>query len=180
MSLPAPPPASLPPEPPSPLLAPLPRSLGAGTREAPRLCVDVLLAVPAPASWRLLVLKRRPEQGGFWQGVSGRVEAFDAHLCAAALREIREETGYASGVEVIDLGRWVEFVSPLSGHSFRKRCLGALLPPHAGPTTVRLSEEHEEARLVTFAEAHGLVRFPENRVELATFEAWLSAQRPRV
>jgi lipoyl(octanoyl) transferase len=158
----------------------LPASLGEGTPDSPRLVVDILLAVPLPEGWRLLFLRRRPEQGGFWQGVSGRVEAFDAHLEAAARREIREETGYAHEVEVLDLGRWVEFVSPLSGRSFRKRVLGALLPAHAGPHTIRLSDEHEEARLVTFAEAHALVRFPENRIELADFEAWLSSERPRV
>ena len=97
-----------------------------------------------------------------------------------AVREIREETGYATGVEVLDLGRWVEFVSPLTGRTFRKRCLGALLPAAAGPATVRMCEEHEEARLVTFDEARALVRFPEIRVEISTFEAWLSARRARV
>ncbi len=162
------------------LWAPLPPSLGEGTPASPRLVVDVLLAVPAPGAWRLLMLLRRPEQGGFWQGVSGRVETFDAHLEAAARREIGEETGYTQGVEIFDLERWVEFVSPLSGRSFRKRCLGALLPPHAGPATVRLSDEHGEARLTSFEEALALVRFPENRDELRALEARLSTRRPRV
>ncbi len=162
------------------LWAPLPPSLGEGTPASPRLVVDVLLAVPAPGAWRLLMLLRRPEQGGFWQGVSGRVETFDLHLEAAARREIGEETGYADGVEIFDLERWVEFVSPLSGRSFRKRCLGAVLPPHAGPATVRLSDEHGEARLTSFEEALALVRFPENRDELRALEARLSTRRPRV
>jgi|GEM_PF-3538931 len=162
------------------LWAPLPPSLGEGTPASPRLVVDVLLAVPAPGAWRLLLLLRRPEQGGFWQGVSGRVETFDTHLEAAARREIGEETGYTEGVEIFDLDRWVEFVSPLSGRSFRKRCLGAFLPSHAGPATVRLSHEHSEARLTTFEEALALVRFPENREELRALQARLSAGPPRV
>lgn len=180
MASPPRPPAAVPPAPPGVLHAPLPASLGDGTPTSPRLVVDILLAVPQPASWQLLFLLRSPAQGGFWQGVSGSVEGFDPHLEGAARREIREETGYEQGIEVLDLGRWVEFVSPLTGRSFRKRCLGAVLPPQAGPSTVRLSDEHVEARLVTFHEAHRLVRFPENRDELTTFEAWLSAERPRV
>lgn len=155
------------------ILAPLPASLGRGTPTSPRLVVDTWLAVPAATGWRVLLLLRRPEQGGFWQGVSGRVEVHDASLKAAALREIQEETGYGDGVDVFDLGRWIEFVSPLSGRTFIKRSLGARLPAQAGPATVRLSEEHVEARLVTFDEARALVRFPENRLELEALQARL-------
>lgn len=152
------------------LHAPLPCSLGDGTPASPRLIVDVWLAVPAPEAWRVLLLKRTALEGGFWQGVSGSVERGDAHLAAAARREIQEETGFREGVEVLDLGRWVEFAGLRSGRAFRKRSLGAVLPPHAGPATVRLSDEHEEARLVTFDEARALVLFPVNREELTTLE----------
>lgn len=152
------------------LLAPLPRSLGDGTPGAPRLVVDIWLAVPGRDGCRVLLLRRTPVEGGFWQGVSGSVERYDAHLADAARREIREETGYDEGVVVFDLGRWVEFEGLRSGRAFRKRSLGALLPTHAGPTTVRLSDEHEEARLVTFEEARALVLFPVNREELTTLE----------
>lgn len=162
------------------LLAPLPADLGDGTPAAPRLVVDILLGVPQPAGWALLLLKRRPDQGGFWQGVSGRIEPFDRSLEAAARREIREETGYAEGVEVHDMGRWVDFTGPTTGRAFRKRCLCALLPAHAGPHTLRLSDEHLEARLATFDEACALVPWPGNRDEIRAFEAWLRTRPPRV
>jgi 8-oxo-dGTP pyrophosphatase MutT (NUDIX family) len=176
------------------LRSPLPRSLGEGTSASPRLVVDIWLAVPvlggpAPGgsvpdgppqdTWQVLLLLRRPEQGGFWQGVSGRVETTDACLEAAALREIQEETGYVAEVRVFDLGRWLEFTSPLSGKRFRKRSLGATLPSHAGPRTVRLSEEHSESRLVSFAQAHGLVRFASSRDELTALEARVRAPQGR-
>jgi 8-oxo-dGTP pyrophosphatase MutT (NUDIX family) len=153
------------------LLAPLPAALGDGSRAAPRLVVDVWLAVPRPEGWRVLLLRRTPDEGGFWQGVSGAVERSDAHLEAAALREIGEETGFTAGVRVFDLGRWIDFAGLRSGRAFRKRSLGALLPAHAGPETVRLCEEHDAARLTTFPEAVALVTFPENREELAALEA---------
>ena len=152
------------------LHAPLPLSLGDGTAAAPRLVVDIWLAVPGGEGWRVLLLRRTPREGGFWQGVSGSVEREDLHLAAAARREIREETGYDEGVVLFDLGRWVEFEGLRSGRAFRKRSLGALLPSHAGPASVRLSDEHDEARLVTFDEARALVLFPVNREELTTLE----------
>ena len=71
--------------------------------------IEAWLAVPVDAGWRCLLLRRAPASGGYWQGVSGRVEAFDASLRAAALREIREETGIAEGVEIVDLGRSIDF-----------------------------------------------------------------------
>jgi lipoyl(octanoyl) transferase len=159
------------PDPVDVLRAPLPDSLGDGTAAAPRIVVDVWLAVPHPGGWRMLMLRRTPEEGGFWQGVSGSVEAYDAHLEAAALREIGEETGFGPGIRVIDLGRWIDFSGLRSGRALRKRSLGALLPADASPETVRLSDEHDAARLTTFAEARALVRFPENREEVAALEA---------
>jgi 8-oxo-dGTP pyrophosphatase MutT (NUDIX family) len=148
--------------------------LGDGSEAAPRLVVDVWPAVATPEGWRVLLLRRSPQKGGFWQGVSGRVEPFDASLEAAALREIREETGIAKDVEVFDLGRWIDFVGPMSRLRFRKRSLGAVLPAATRPEGVRLSHEHLEARLVTPSEARALVSFPVNVEELLQLEQHLS------
>jgi lipoyl(octanoyl) transferase len=149
-----------------------PGHLGTGTTSDPRLVVEAWLAVPFETEWRTILLRRTPQSGGFWQGVSGRVESFDASLKAAALREIREETGIAAGVTVVDLGRWIDFRG-LSGTRFRKRSLGAMLPPGTTDRTVQLSEEHDAVVLVTFEEALARIRFPENAEELRALEALL-------
>ncbi|XXF75129.1 lipoyl(octanoyl) transferase LipB [Myxococcaceae bacterium GXIMD 01537] len=63
---------------------------------------------------QVLLLRRRPERGGFWQVVTGKVEEGEAPLQAAA-RELHEETGLRADVE--DLGY---------RHSF---ALGEAVPP---------------------------------------------------
>lgn len=144
--------------------------IGLGTLDSPRLIVEIWLAVPSAAGRRVLMLKRSQRRGGFWQGVSGRVERTDRNLREAAQREIGEELGLQAGVELQDLGHWYDFTSPFSGTTFRKRSMAALLPAAATPEGITLSEEHVEARLVTFAEARRLVRWEENVEELTGLE----------
>jgi lipoyl(octanoyl) transferase len=155
------------------LTRPIDVPLGEGTPASPRLVVDIWPAVATAEGWRVLMLRRSPRRGGFWQGVSGRVEAFDASLQAAALREIREETGLAAGVEILDLGRWVDFDGKLSGRRFRKRSLGAVLPAGTTVAGVILSDEHVEARLLPFEAARALVEIPSNLEELDLLRARL-------
>ena len=151
-----------------------PGRIGAGTQDDPRLVVETWLAVPTADGWRLLMLRRAPNHGGFWQGVSGRVESFDASLRAAALREIREETGISDVVSLFDLGRWIDFQGFTRTH-YRKRSLGAILPAGTGPARVVLSDEHDAVEVVTFLEARSRLRWEVNAEELAALERALPA-----
>jgi 8-oxo-dGTP pyrophosphatase MutT (NUDIX family) len=126
------------------------------------------------------MLRRAPEHGGFWQGVSGRLERRDASYAAAAQREITEETGLRTEhMALLDLGGAATFQGVVSGRWFHKRVLGAVFPREIAAEEVVLSAEHDVARRVDFQEARRLVDFPENRSALRDFEVWLQDVRGR-
>lgn len=88
---------------------------------------------------RVLLVRRRPERGGFWQILTGRVEPGESSAQAAA-RELAEETGRALEVEELDYR-----------HSF---ALGEAVPPRLVEESgflarwpegaaVRLGDEHD-------------------------------------
>jgi lipoyl(octanoyl) transferase len=105
---------------------------------------------------RVLLLKRRAERGGFWQILTGRIEAGESPLQTAA-REVHEETGFSPRLdEIRDLGY---------AHGF---ALGGRIPPLFARETAfaatvsgepRLSDEHDEHRWCTPDEALQLLPF---------------------
>ena len=107
---------------------------------------------------RVLLMKRAPERGGFWQILTGRIEPGESAQVAAA-REIHEETGFSPRLdEVRELGY---------AHSF---ALGDRVPPAFAHETSfvlklsagaepRLSDEHTEHRWCTAEEARALLPF---------------------
>jgi lipoyl(octanoyl) transferase len=107
------------------------------------LTVSVTAARP---DGRLLLLRRTPERGGFWQQVTGRIEPGE-DAAAAARRELREETG--ADAPVRPLGYVHGFaLSPLQGvrvgpglRTGQETAFAAALPQGFEPV---LSEEHCE------------------------------------
>lgn len=116
-------------------------------------------------NWEYLLVRRIPDRGGFWQGVTGGVEGNEA-IPEAAARELVEETGlvpsdlqaigysysfpvehrfrhlYRSGTEIV------------TEHVFMARITGEQEP--------KLSTEHDLYRWCKFDEALSLLRWPEN------------------
>ncbi len=116
---------------------------------------------------RVLLLRRRPERGAFWQILTGRIEPGESALQTAA-REVHEETGFSPRLdEIRDLGY---------AHSF---ALGDRVPPLVVQETAyaarvagepRLSDEHDDHRWCDRDEALALLPFAGLRraVRLAT------------
>jgi dATP pyrophosphohydrolase len=66
--------------------------------------VQVVIFTQTEQGREYLLLRRVESHGGFWQSVTGSLEADETHL-AAAVREVYEETGYRPLVdELIELG----------------------------------------------------------------------------
>ena len=102
---------------------------------------------------RVLVMKRTPERGGFWQILTGRIEPGESPLQTAA-REIHEETGFSPRLdEIRELGYVHSF--PLRG-VFAQETAFAVDVPNGEPT---LSDEHVEHRWCTPEEALQLLPF---------------------
>lgn len=128
--------------------------------------------VPVGADGRVLLLRRAPERGGFWQQVTGRIEPGESPE-AAARRELVEETGAEAAVA--DLGYRHGFgldpslardPSP-SLRLVEESAFAARLPPGFSP---RLSAEHGEWGWFAPGEAVEAVRFAglKKAIRLAT------------
>ncbi len=104
------------------------------TPAAPRRTVSVALLRGHGPDTRVLLLRRRPERGGFWQTVTGSLEPGESPREAAA-RELHEETGVRA--DVVDL----EY-----RHAF---AVGDALPPRLveeNGFAARCTEGHEVRR----------------------------------
>jgi lipoyl(octanoyl) transferase len=106
---------------------------------APMRTVSIAVVKGHGPEARVLLVRRRPERGGFWQVLTGRLEPGESPA-QAALRELEEETGLRQ--TPVDLGY---------RHAF---ALGELLPPKlveengfavrcAPDAAVRLGPEHD-------------------------------------
>ncbi len=117
--------------------------------------------VPLGADGRVLLLRRVASRGGFWQQVTGRIEAGESPA-EAARRELREETG--ADAEVVSLG----YVHGLGLDpavlrrpatrlaTAQETAFVARLPPGF---TCRVSDEHAEHGWFDPEEALATVRF---------------------
>ena len=134
-----------------------------GRRLAPAPApLATITVVPLSSDGQVLLLKRAPARGGFWQPVTGRIEPGEAPI-EAARRELREETG--ADVPVEPLGYRHGFgIDPVLMRSPNgevrvavEEAFVAHLPPGFRPT---LSDEHVEAAFLPAAEAASTPRFP--------------------
>ncbi len=123
---------------------------------------------------RRLFLLLRHEQGGHWGFPKGRIEAGESEL-AAAMREIREETGI-SNIELVD-GVAVTSRYPIlrDGRSLLKTVTYFAARVRGEP--VALSHEHTDARWATTAEASRILTHAESRRVLHAVESALASVR---
>ncbi|HZH02796.1 MAG TPA: lipoyl(octanoyl) transferase LipB [Myxococcaceae bacterium] len=86
--------------------------------------VSVVVVGRAADGPRVLCLRRTPEQGGFWQIITGRVEAGERPENAAA-RELREETGNAGPIHSLNYGHAFAFLERVPPHLVQETAFAA-------------------------------------------------------
>jgi dATP pyrophosphohydrolase len=87
---------SSPPTSPTPEMSETPDTLGA---RPPKIPVSVLVVIHTAQGEVLLI--ERADRAGFWQSVTGSLDAPHEDLAAAAAREVLEETGIALGTPAV-------------------------------------------------------------------------------
>jgi dATP pyrophosphohydrolase len=150
------------------------KSLGKDTTAGPiiptrrsKVQVWVYFKNPESGLHLFLVLKTRPDRGGFWQPVTGGVEE-DERLDDAAQREAEEETGLEFLDPPTPVGAPFEFLGRPRTDGLNERVqehgfsLLAVVDEEV-PPSVRLDpHEHTEFRWVTAKDALQMVHFPSN------------------
>lgn len=130
----------------------------------------------------VLLLHRVPRGGGFWQGVTGAPELGERDE-EAAVREVREETGFEVHVRPIDFRyelhrseaatqQWLELYGP-GIDVVPEECFAAEVRMGSEPTLDPI--EHDEYRWCTFEEADRLLKWDENRRALTVLRDRLTA-----
>jgi dATP pyrophosphohydrolase len=125
--------------------------------------VDVLVIRPLRPGWRVLVLQRSPGTRcpGSWEAVHGRVEPGERPE-AAALREVREETG-------LDAQRLYNLtVQPFYLHATGTVQLAVVFVAFvAEPAAVTVGPEHQRAEWLGVRAASRRFAWPREREALA-------------
>ncbi|HEX4662652.1 MAG TPA: NUDIX pyrophosphatase [Candidatus Saccharimonadales bacterium] len=104
-----------------------------------------------------LLVRRVPDDGGFWQPVTGGVEEGE-DVRAAVRREVMEETGVTNILHMSDeLHRTTWMMDDHSGYDM----VHALHVPH--DTQVTLSDEHDDYKWLPLGEALPMLKFDGNR-----------------
>jgi len=105
----------------------------------------------------ILGLHRTPEEGGFWQPLTGTVEAGESYQ-ECLVRELQEETGITSNQIIkidgpINTFEWSRDNTLYEEHVYSVEV--------SSETQVRLSEEHDEYQWVTPDETKVMFKFQE-------------------
>jgi 8-oxo-dGTP pyrophosphatase MutT (NUDIX family) len=106
-----------------------------------------------------LVARRSPESGGYWHPIAGAVEAGE-EFRAAALRELREETGLQAS-ELQPLSAFAYTMEAWEEEPGRSVLVQAFLVDVEADWEPELNEEHVEYRWLPREEAAELLFWPE-------------------
>ena len=106
----------------------------------------------------VLIFLTNKKRGNFWQPVTGSAESFDLQLKDAAIREVKEETGFIKDVE--PLNHQFHFLNQF-GEETSEHGFYILLDEKENP--ILDPNEHDSFQWVSFDEALKRIRFDSNK-----------------
>ena len=138
--------------------------------------VWIFCRLPDTGTTQFLLLRTRPDRGGFWQPVTGSVEPGET-LEAAALREAQEESGLTFSTPVRPLDRSFEYES--RGQTFHEHgfYIEASLKDGHLPAIKLDPHEHVEGKWISAPEVFPLLKFSANAEMLRTVQVQTALTR---
>jgi len=122
-----------------------------------RTNVQIFLFTRNP-EFKVLILKRTQERGGFWQPLSGGIEEGET-VYDTIKREVFEETRIQDIIKIIDLNYNFTFKAPISRKWMRDICFAVEIERSYD---IRLSNEHDEYKWCNEKEAKKLLKWKYN------------------
>lgn len=132
--------------------------------------VEVIVFKVIDGELQFLLLKRQPNRGGFWQPVTGGVEAGE-DLKEAALREMFEETAIDHHIKVYEDLHYFEFESNGGFGWMKEYVFGVQI---ASDAEAVISDEHSEMKWCTLNQALELLKYESNKVGFKKLSAMFS------
>lgn len=135
-------------------------------RLTPRTADLTIISVLPVDGDRVLLLRRKPEHGAFWQPVTGKIEPGESPI-EAATRETAEETGASVRVEDLELTQSFLIEGTWAARYGREWIFTDEIDFAAhidSGSTIRISpEEHDDFGWFTFEEAYERVHWSDDR-----------------
>ena len=115
-------------------------------------------------SFKILILKRIPERGGYCQPVCGGVESRE-NLIETVIREVFEETGISNIKSILDLDYTFTYREIKEGELMEMQdyCFTVEIN---NITNIKLSDEHEEYKWCSYNQAKEILKWEHNLIDL--------------
>lgn len=120
------------------------------------ICMDPHIGPDGP---QILLLRRTPKRGGFWQTITGGIHPGEP-LPSVAIRETTEETNVTIQSSDLQATYFSHTFIGNDGYQLTEYVFVAWIHE---PKNVQLSEEHDEMRWVSAEEAKTLMAYESNR-----------------
>lgn len=123
------------------------------------VCIDESSIKKDP---RILMMRRTPQRGGFWQTVTGGIHPGEP-LAKVVIREVQEETAIHLEAARLLPSQYSHSFLGNDGYMLTEYVFGAFIE---NLDMIQRSDEHDELRWVSAAEARQLMSYESNRVAL--------------